>query len=366
MQTRRMGFMFVVALTVLLLVASCVPIQLPTPIPGAEATAAPAEEAAPSEIDPEKTVVAIPVDAAPTLDGIADDAVWANAPTLMVDVKEGANMGETTVNLKAVYTQDMIYMLVTWADPTESFLRSPWERQSDGTWAKLKDPNDKGGDNSMYYEDKMAMIWTIDNSIPRFKSMGCFSACHDGENPDVKPFGNKYTEEGMGDIWHWKSVRNLGQADDQYLDSVQYSADTPEAGRHSDPKDAGGYVDNQTEDMTMPMWMNPEGFPKDGSPGYILDSEKVELDESLFTAGDRVPGIVKSAFTGDRGNISAGWKWADGVWTVELSRALVTGSEFDVQFSDLTQPYYFGIAIFDNAQVRHAYHRSSRTLVFQP
>lgn len=364
MHTRRMGLVFSAALTALLLVTSCVPI--PPPMPSAEATAAPAEEAAPFEINPEKTVIAIPVDAAPTLDGVADDAVWAEAPALAVDLTKGFNDFEATANLKAVYTQDTIYMLVTWADPTESFIRSPWEKQADGTWAKLKDPDDKGGDNNVYYEDKMAMIWDINNSIPRFTGMGCNIACHDGENPDVKPYGNKYVEEGTGDIWHWKSVRNLGQVDDQYLDSVMYSADTPEAGRHSDPKDAGGYADNQTEDKTMPMWMGPEGYPKDGSPGYILDSEKVEFDDSLFVAGDRVPGIIKSTITGDRGNISASWKWADGVWTLELSRALVTGSEFDVQFSDLTQPYYFGIAVFENAQVRHAYHGGSRVLVFQP
>ncbi len=68
-----------------------------------------------------------------------------------------------------------------------------------------------------------------------------------------------------------------------------------------------------------------------------------------------IPGIVKSATTGDRGNISAGWQWQDGVWTLELSRPLVTGSEFDVQFNDLAQAYHFGVATFDNAQVRHSY-----------
>jgi hypothetical protein len=255
---------------------------------------------------------------------------------------------------------------LTWEDPTESFIRSPWEKQADGSWIKLRDPDDKGGDNNLYYEDKLSIIWTIGDSIPRFKGMGCYTACHDGQNPDQKPYGNKYTDEGMGDMWHWKSVRNLGQIDDQYLDSTQYSADTPGAGRKSDPRDGGGYADNQTEDKSMPMWMAPAGSSKDGSPGFILDSEKVEFDDSLFAAGDRVPSIVIAQFTGDRGDISAGWKWAGGVWTMELSRALVTGSEYDVQFSDLNQPYYFGVAVFENAQVRHGYHASSRTLVFQP
>jgi hypothetical protein len=114
------------------------------------------------------------------------------------------------------------------------------------------------------------------------------------------------------------------------------------------------------------MWMGPEGYPRDGSPGYIIDAEKQEFDDSLFAAGDMIPGITKSAAVGDRGDISAGWSYTDGMWTLELGRALETGSEFDVQFSDPALPYYFGIAVFDNAQVRHAYHTRSQVLVFQP
>ena len=179
------------------------------------------------------------------------------------NVAGGANMGESVVTLKSVYTEDSVYFLVSWEDPTQSFLRSPWEMQADGSWLKLKDPDDVGGDNNVYYEDKFAFIWPINDSIPGFAQLGCFAACHAGENSDVKPFGNKYlAEEGqLGDIWHWKSIRNLNQIHDQYLDHTQYSADTPEAGRHGDPKDSGGYVDNVNEDKTGPAFMGPEGSP---------------------------------------------------------------------------------------------------------
>jgi hypothetical protein len=37
-----------------------------------------------------------------------------------------------------------------------------------------------------------------------------------------------------------------------------------------------------------------------------------------------------------------------------ITRKLVTGSKFDVNFDDLKKSYGFGIALFDNAQVRHA------------
>ena len=37
-----------------------------------------------------------------------------------------------------------------------------------------------------------------------------------------------------------------------------------------------------------------------------------------------------------------------------LARKLVTGSKYDVQFDNLDGTYEFGLAAFDNAQVRHA------------
>ena len=49
---------------------------------------------------------------------------------------------------------------------------------------------------------------------------------------------------------------------------------------------------------------------------------------------------------------------------VALARALVTESEFDVQFDDMAADYLFGVAPFDNAQVRHMFHRNVLTFVF--
>ncbi len=310
------------------------------------------------------TLLAVAVDEVPTLDGVADEAFWANAVPLEVGVRRGANNGRTTVELKSVYTDEMVYFLVTWEDPTESYLRFPWELQEDGTWLQLRDPENMGGDENVWYEDKFSFIWEI-NEIEFFADEGCFAMCHrTGEDGDEsnKPYGNKFAENeaGLGDIWHWKSVRNLNQAHDQYVDAVRWSEDTPSAGRHSDPSDGGGYsnnVDNSNADATVPMYMLPgDDFPRDGSPGYILASEGVPFDASLFEVGDRIPGIVISQFEGDGGDIAAGWLWEDGVWTLELGRALVTGSEFDVQFDDMAAEYLFGVAPFDNAQVRHAFH----------
>jgi hypothetical protein len=49
---------------------------------------------------------------------------------------------------------------------------------------------------------------------------------------------------------------------------------------------------------------------------------------------------------------------------MEYGRKLTTGSQYDVQFSDLTKEYLFGTAIFDNSQTRHSYESGVSKLVF--
>jgi len=313
---------------------------------------------------PQNVLTAKKVTAPPTVDGVME-ALWQQAPPLTVKVQGGQNLpgGTTDVTLRAVHTDDMIYFLMQYKDATQSFRRSPWVKQADGSWQQLRDPNDKGGDNNLYYEDKVAMAWNI--SSPAFAATGCFSACHLGEG---KPYGNKYTANPGErlDLWHWKSVRtgSVGQMDDQWADNTRYDKEkAPEAGRKSDPKTGGGYVDNVREDKKGPKFGLKGNKP--APPYWILDAEKEPFDDSKYKAGDEVPGIIVAPFTGDRGDIAVRSVWKDGVWTLEIARKLVTGSEYDVQFNDLKKEYAFGVAVFDNAQVRHAYNFGALKLVFQ-
>src|SRR6185369_15142797 len=97
---------------------------------------------------PPNTLVAAKVASAPNLAAGAADPAWAQAQPLKVALTGGANFGgkgETTSMLKAVYAGDMLYMLVQYADPTDSKRRGPYQKQVDGSWKKLADPQDKGG-----------------------------------------------------------------------------------------------------------------------------------------------------------------------------------------------------------------------------
>jgi hypothetical protein len=308
---------------------------------------------------PANVLLAARVATPPTLDGLADDAAWAGARALKVSMADGMNFadgkGATTGTLKAVVNGDHVYFLIQYADPTQSVRRGPYQKQADGSWKKLKDPKDKGGDENVYYEDKWAMIWNIDNSIARFDEKGCAVACHVGEG---KPFGNKYlAREGqLGDMWHMKNMRTgpLGKVDDQYLDHTRYDAkNSPNAGRKSDP----GGPEYKGFDLVdgKPQFMSRDG--KAGNAGgtyFVVDGTQVPFDDSKFKAGDEVASYLVFALKGDRADIDVASRWANGVWTSEVRRKLVTGSKFDVQFKDLNAAYGFGFAAFDNAQVQHA------------
>jgi hypothetical protein len=235
-----------------------------------------------------------------------------------------------------------------------------WVKQADGSWKLLKDPDDKGGDNNKYYEDKFAQIWNINTQ--GFDNTGCFAACHAGEAG--KQYGNKYTANPgeMADIWHMKTVRTnpSGYIDDQYLDSTRYDKDkAPDAGRKSD-NGTVPYYTNINAAKTAPNYTSAD---QPAPPYWIFDDQKQPFTDT-YKANDEIAGIIVRPPTGDRADIKGKAVYKDGMWTLEYGRKLNTGSKYDVQFSDMKKEYSFGTAIFDNAQVRHSFEPGVSKLVF--
>ncbi|HEY6135288.1 MAG TPA: ethylbenzene dehydrogenase-related protein [Rubrivivax sp.] len=317
---------------------------------------------------PAHTLVAVKAAAAPNLAAGANDPVWAQARTLSISMADGKNFGgtgQTTGTLKAAYFGDMLYMLVQYKDPTDSRQRGPYQKQADGSWKKLTDPADKGGDDNIYYEDKWAMLWPINNSVKNFETRGCATMCHVDEG---KPFGNKYTrsEGEISDMWHMKGSRTapLGHVDDQYADHTRYDPKTsPNAGRKSDPggPEYGGFP----LEGGKPKFMNKDGKPANaGGTYYIKSGDETPFDDGRFKPGDEVGSYLIFPLKGDRADIRVNYSWSNGVHTSVVARKLVTGSKLDVQFDNLAGRYLFGFAAFDNAQVQHATVDDPLTLVF--
>ncbi|SNQ61273.1 ethylbenzene dehydrogenase-related protein [Candidatus Methanoperedens nitratireducens] len=310
-----------------------------------------------------ETLTSVNVSTAPVIDGIPE-SIWDQANPISINVSGGFNNSSTTVILKSIYTNDSVYFLAQWADPTQSLRREPWVKQPNGSWIQLKDPNDTGGDNNQYYEDKFAQIWNINTSA--FEASGCFALCHAGEAG--KPYGNKYTPNTSetADLWHMKIVRTnpTGYIDDQYVDSTRYNVTSaPEAGRKSDPGLVPYYTNGLNASTKTPNFTSADQPAQINKTYWILDDLKQPFNDT-YAANDEIAAIIARPPTDDRADIRGKAVYTDGNWTMEYGRKLTTGSQYDVQFSDLQKEYTFGTAIFDNAQVRHSYASGVSKLVF--
>jgi hypothetical protein len=170
-------------------------------------------------------------------------------------------------------------------------------------------------------------------------------------------------------MWHMKGQRTgpLGFVDDQYTDDTRYDPKTaPNAGRKGDPGPQGGEYTNIALVNGKPAFMGRDAKAANaGGTYYIKKGEEVAFDDSKFKAGDEVASIIINPLTGtDRGDVRTVNTYANGMHTSVVSRKLVTGSKFDVQFANLGARYGFGFAAFDNAQVRHATSDEPMYLVF--
>ena len=222
--------------------------------------------------------------------------------------------GATTATLKAVYSGDTVYFLVQYADPTNSIRRGPFQKQADGTWKKLKDPNDKGGDDNVYYEDKWAMIWNINDSIVNFDKKGCAVACHVGEG---KPYGNKYLSQrgsGRRHVAHEGQPHGAARQGRRPVPRPHAlrREGAPNAGRKSDP----GGPEYKGFDLVngKPEFMNKDAKPANvGGTYYIVDGNQVPFDDGKFKPGDEVASFFIYPLKGDRGDVNVATRWANGV-----------------------------------------------------
>lgn len=308
------------------------------------------------------------------LDGIAEKA-WEGAKALTVTLDqlpyEPSNgypgMKSTDVSLKSLYDDKYVYFLISYKDPTKSLERAPWVKQADGSWKKLVKKDQTGNDNT-YYEDKLAVFWNINTK--GFAEEGCMVACHLNE-PGDSSAGRKYTENPGEtiDMWHAKYVRTmpLGMFDDQYVDNNKDPKVNEGWGRRNDTAPKGiGYKDNNNADKTGPAFMNLN--PNEDDKYYVIPSKKIPFVDT-FKEGAVVPGIEIMPLAGGRADVLSRSRYENGVWTLEIMRALKTEGENadtqDVQFTDKGKAYPFGIAVFDNSQINHLYHEHALQLTFK-
>lgn len=346
------------------------------------------------------TVVGV-VDTAPTLDGNLSDPQWETARFATMPTQQGANLGgggESSVDVKAVRTSDMIYFAFVWDDPTRSLMRSPTIKKADGwhvisTDAAIADVND-------YYEDKFAVLFSHSDKLGGGKSTFL------GKDP-LKAYpssphkrGLHYTDDGrVMDLWQWKSSRGgmTGHVDDMHFGPPKKPSKAQLAGKKryaagyaSDPGKAiyeYNYIADGPKGYESPVrlkrlpkdWvattramgavpLDADGHNDEGSIWWMNEENSVPYDAALdqtIPLGTMLPSTLHlHTYQGDRADLAGGAKWKDGRWTLEVARKLDTGSAFDMAFHSGTRIYLW-VSVFDHNQIRHTRHQRSIELIIQ-
>jgi hypothetical protein len=302
----------------------------------------------------------------PVIDGLADDPAWANAKPLILSLGNGT-VAEAT--LKAVYTDKEIFLLVSWPDASKDDQHRPW------LW------NDKQG---RYVEG------------PQVED-GLLVSIEEGCDWSPSPLtGHIFDFDG----WRWMAARTdpLGQAVDTNghaqtdwdanMGFTKYQRRGQEP--HWNMRFAGRGKPGDFNKSWQELKREYIRFPFDGEgPEMYISMEpdmnfkrrhtKIEfvkrlpapgVDPEAVKAGQTpepvVPQFQPVKLEGNAGDVAAKGHWADGRWTVEFRRALITPAKTasDSMFDRTTQ---FSVHVFDSTERLDEAGESGRIMLeFEP
>lgn len=273
-----------------------------------------------------------------TLDGLDNEPEWANTEEIVIPMAYGTT---DEVFIKALHTDEDVYIQIRWADNTENREHHPW------VW------------NS---EEERYVIGhqTEDSALLSFEA-GC------EWSPSLLA-----GQEFDFDVWHWMAARSnpVGQAWDRIGTTAQSNRNnrlTRYQSRDQATKTWNiKFTDDMVKELNYSDWNDidrwyrfqavyPETFiwmPLDGSARGESTKISVPLAPPPEPPEDETktfPRFTPVKLEGDQGEVAAKGHWKDGFWTVEFRRALVTPSLHitDVIFNRLTQ---FSVHIFDQVE----------------
>jgi hypothetical protein len=257
------------------------------------------------------------------------EEAWADAGVALLRTGRAVapwDFGVASVQMKAAYDDANLYFLVSWSDPIEDRRAGEWF--FDGSdWSP-----------STANSDRLYLAFNIDSSFADFDVAGCTAACHVKERlGDTSPAGISYrfsmhtSDAGeRADVWSWRAATTdpMAAADDMYWDSLSRKGDglLGFSAINRTPPDGG---------VSQPLYMSEGGINSNPESIFLPDAGSplaVPFDSGGALAGARVPGSVQQQASVARAHVRAKGRWADGTWTVELTRALTTGDVNDAQF----------------------------------
>lgn len=247
----------------------------------------------------------------PTIDGTVD-AAWANAQKLQIsptvpDAGNGLFTGyigqEYPATIRSMFDDQNIYFLLEYADATQDINVSPWyfdpALNVAGKTGWQKEPSSKTFDVSGvltrdgWGEDKIAMLWNVDNSTPKFISQTCYASCHVftpyldySQTPAAmvsnSASGNHYTngpnekiDMWWGRLGYMSKNTTLNYLDDNYQDWAGGQAITNLTGGNANGRHVDGIVPDGTKSATWPFRPNYTVSP---AQGEVSNSQNLKLD----------------------------------------------------------------------------------------
>ena len=288
-----------------------------------------------------------------TLDGKADEFAWMQAEEVEVPLSYGPI---TKASLKAIYTDQDVYIRVRWADDDEDRQHHPW------VW----DPEQK-----KYVEGPQ-----VEDSVMLSFEAGC----------EWQPsFLAGYIFDFDG--WHWMAARTdpVGQAVDLYGNVQDQDMNPGHMTRYesrvkqdtwnmkfienADPDMYAGWNELNRVYMLQPVAdeVYYQGVP-DGRnpPPFTKRIPAPENEPYPRDAATIVPQFSPVRLTEGAGEVSAKGHWEKGYWTVEFRRQRITPARTlnDTVFNRLVQ---FSVHVFDQAEMADEASESGRLfLQFEP
>ncbi len=238
----------------------------------------------------------------PTIDG-SIDAIWDKATKLSItptvpdpgnNLFTGYNGDMYPTTLRSMYDDSYIYFLAEVTDNTKSVYVATWYfNPTTKLWAQ--EPTSKSLDvngimtRTGFGEDKLAMLWNIDNSTPKFTSQTCYASCHVfspyldySVNPAVMKSnansGNHYTNGANEKIDMWWGHLSRDAAFNQMDDNYQDWAGGPGVTNLVGGSGNGRHVDGITVSGANATWPFAPTYTTTPAQGSTNNRQTLKLD----------------------------------------------------------------------------------------
>lgn len=239
-------------------------------------------------------LISIKTTTPPTMDGTID-AAWNGATKLDVTptVPDPGNalftgyIGEKyPASIRSMYDDQYVYFLVEWSDATNNSTVTPWYfNPATKRWAQEGSARTYDANGTMtregWGEDKLAFLWNVDFSTPKFITQTCYASCHIftpymdySKNPAVytsNASGNHYTNGSNEKIDMWwgrlgymSKNASLNLMDDNYQDWAGGPAVTNLTGGNANGRHVDDIYPDGTKSATWPYRPNYTSSPAQG------------------------------------------------------------------------------------------------------